>query len=116
MGAISLTASLPVLEKYQNDSNRSVRETCEIAIAKIEWDHSEEGQRHFTSTTTEPQFAAISLPPARCLIDSYDLQNLHLRRSCTPYFQPSCGQVRNCDTIKRRGVAREASRYTIATV
>jgi deoxyhypusine monooxygenase len=72
MGAISLTASLPVLEKYQNDSNRSVRETCEIAIAKIEWDHSEEG--HLTSTTTEPQFAAISLPLARCLIDSYDFR------------------------------------------
>jgi len=57
MGAISLTASLPVLKKYLNDSNRSVRETCDIAIAKIEWDHSEEGQRHLANT--EPQFAAV---------------------------------------------------------
>ena len=60
MGAISLTASLPVLKKYLNDSNRTVRETCDIAIAKVEWDHSEEGQRQLASMTTEPQFAAVS--------------------------------------------------------
>ncbi len=61
MGAISSDASLPVLKRYLNDSNRSVRETCEIAIAKIEWDHSEEGQRHLASMTTEPQSAAVSV-------------------------------------------------------
>jgi deoxyhypusine monooxygenase len=60
MGAISSTLSLPVLKKYLNDTNRSVRETCEIAIAKVEWDHSEEGQRHLASTTTEPQYLAFS--------------------------------------------------------
>jgi deoxyhypusine monooxygenase len=60
MGAISSTASLPVLKKYLNDSNRSVRETCEIAIAKIEWDHSEEGQQLLASINTEIQFAAVS--------------------------------------------------------
>jgi deoxyhypusine monooxygenase len=60
MGAISLTSSLPVLKKYLNDANRSVRETCEIAIAKVEWDHSEEGQRQLASSTTEPQSAAFS--------------------------------------------------------
>lgn len=60
MGAISLTTSLPILKKYLNDSNRTVRETCDIAVAKIEWDHSEEGQRHLATTTTEPQFAAVS--------------------------------------------------------
>ena len=51
-----------VLEKYLNESdmNRSVRETCEAAIAKVEWDHSEEGQRHLASTTTEPQSVAFS--------------------------------------------------------
>jgi deoxyhypusine monooxygenase len=60
MGAISLTASLPILKKYLSDSNRTVRETCDIAIAKVEWDHSEEGQRQLASMTTEPQFAAVS--------------------------------------------------------
>jgi deoxyhypusine monooxygenase len=61
MGAISSASSLPVLKKYLNDANRSVRETCEIALAKIEWDHSEEGQRHHASTSTEPQSVLISL-------------------------------------------------------
>lgn len=46
MGAISASDSLPILKKYLDDAERTVRETCEIAIAKIEWDHSEEGKQH----------------------------------------------------------------------
>jgi len=61
MGAISSAFSLPILRKYLNDSNRSVRETCEIALAKIEWDNSEEGQRHHASALTEPQSAVVPL-------------------------------------------------------
>lgn len=49
LGAISEERSLPILREFLNDSNRSVRETCEIAIAKIEWDTSEEGKRHWNS-------------------------------------------------------------------
>jgi deoxyhypusine monooxygenase len=66
MGAISSSSSLPVLKRYLNDSNRSVRETCEIAIGKIEWDHSEEGQRHHASTSDEPQSAKIRIRSASC--------------------------------------------------
>ncbi|GAA94454.1 uncharacterized protein L969DRAFT_90977 [Mixia osmundae IAM 14324] len=39
LGAISSPRSLPVLQKYAQDPDTSVRETCEIALAKIEWDH-----------------------------------------------------------------------------
>lgn len=46
MGAISSESAIPVLKRFVNDSNRDVRETCEIALAKIEWDNSEEGRRH----------------------------------------------------------------------
>lgn len=46
MGAISSLSSLPVLREFLDDSNRSVRETCEIAIARIEWEQSDEGRRH----------------------------------------------------------------------
>ena len=46
MGAISSPSSVPVLQRYLSDPNRSVRETCEIALAKIDWDNSEEGQQH----------------------------------------------------------------------
>jgi deoxyhypusine monooxygenase len=51
MGAISSKDSIPILREYLNDSNRSVRETCEIALAKIEWDHSEEGHRQLSGST-----------------------------------------------------------------
>ena len=61
-GSISSASSFSILEKYLNESdmNRSVRETSEIAIAKVGWDHSEEGQRHLASTTTAPQSVAFS--------------------------------------------------------
>ncbi|KAJ7644023.1 armadillo-type protein [Roridomyces roridus] len=69
MGAISASASLPILREYLADSNRSVRETCEIAIAKIEWDNSEEGRRHaadladsiplYTSTDPAPPSSGL---------------------------------------------------------
>lgn len=44
MGAISDLGSLDVLRKYAGHQDRSIRETCEIAIAKIEWDNSPEGK------------------------------------------------------------------------
>lgn len=46
MGAISSPSSLPVLRRYLDHPDRAVRETCEIAVAKIEWDNSEEGLKH----------------------------------------------------------------------
>ncbi|KAH6912713.1 deoxyhypusine hydroxylase [Coprinopsis sp. MPI-PUGE-AT-0042] len=45
LGAISSERSIPVLEEFLQDSAREVRETCEIAIAKIKWDNSEEAQK-----------------------------------------------------------------------
>lgn len=45
MGAISSNGSLPVLQEFLHDPERAVRETCEIAIAKIQWDNSEEAKR-----------------------------------------------------------------------
>ena len=62
MGAISAPSSIPVLEKYLNDSNRSVRETCEIALAKIEWDNSEEGQKHERNAASSPEQYALPAP------------------------------------------------------
>ncbi|KAK4051285.1 Nuclear import receptor [Microbotryomycetes sp. JL221] len=41
MGAISDPSSLPTLRQYLNHDNVSIRETAEIAIAKIEWDNSD---------------------------------------------------------------------------
>ncbi|RXK39919.1 deoxyhypusine hydroxylase [Tremella mesenterica] len=45
LGALSSQGSLSLLRKYLDDPAREVRETCEIAISKIEWDVSEEGKK-----------------------------------------------------------------------
>lgn len=38
MGAIADPSALPILQKYRNDDDVSVRETCELAIKKIEYE------------------------------------------------------------------------------
>lgn len=58
MGAISALSAVPVLREYLNDSERAVRETCEISIARIEWDQSEEGRRH-RQAEEEPQYVGF---------------------------------------------------------
>jgi deoxyhypusine monooxygenase len=52
LAAIGSTSSIPLLRKFAtaegrggNDDGRIVRETCEIALAKIEWNQSEEAQK-----------------------------------------------------------------------
>ncbi|KAK4052050.1 deoxyhypusine hydroxylase [Microbotryomycetes sp. JL201] len=63
MGAISDPSSLPVLRKYLSHDNVSIRETAEIAVAKIEWDNSEEGKR------AAPKYAPSFLSNAFNTID-----------------------------------------------
>ncbi|KAF9221655.1 ARM repeat-containing protein [Gyrodon lividus] len=66
MGAISSTTSLPILREYLTDPNRSVRETCEIALAKIDWDNSEEGKRHAKAKESHdavPTYTSIDPAP-----------------------------------------------------
>ncbi|KAI0726466.1 ARM repeat-containing protein [Fomitopsis betulina] len=64
MGAISAPSSIPFLRKYLSDSDRNVRETCEIALAKIEWDNSEEGKKHQSTTAISPEQIYASIDPA----------------------------------------------------
>ncbi|KDN45442.1 ARM repeat-containing protein [Tilletiaria anomala UBC 951] len=47
LGAISSWQSLPLLKEYAQRPGEdiSVVETCELAIHKIEWDHSDEGKK-----------------------------------------------------------------------
>ncbi|KAJ4482009.1 Deoxyhypusine hydroxylase [Lentinula aciculospora] len=67
MGAISATKSIPILEEYLSDPDRSVRETCEIAIARIEWDKTEEGAKTEEVMKDEdyiPLYTSIDPAPA----------------------------------------------------
>jgi len=50
MGAISSVQSIPTLKEFLNDERQEVRETCEIALAKVEWDNSEEGKAETTKS------------------------------------------------------------------
>ncbi|KAN0087538.1 Armadillo-type fold [Tylopilus felleus] len=72
MGAISSTESVPILREYLSDPNRSVRETCEIALAKIDWDNSEEGRKQHAaavSLDTTPTYTSIDpAPPSSRLL------------------------------------------------
>ncbi|KAH7912549.1 armadillo-type protein [Hygrophoropsis aurantiaca] len=72
MGAISSRQSIPILRQYLSDPNRSVRETCEIALAKIDWDNSEEGKSHLSNkdnTKSAPAYTSIDpAPPSSGLL------------------------------------------------
>ncbi|KJA23991.1 hypothetical protein HYPSUDRAFT_136711 [Hypholoma sublateritium FD-334 SS-4] len=64
MGAISHPSSLTILKEYLGDPERSVRETCEIAVSKIEWDNSEEGKKHYASLNESTALLYTSVDPA----------------------------------------------------
>ena len=55
MGAISSPSAIPILKAGLNDVDRSVRETCEIALAKIDWDNSDEGRKYRRDEATVEQ-------------------------------------------------------------
>jgi deoxyhypusine monooxygenase len=61
LGALSSVQSLDLLKKYKTDESRSVRETCEIAVDKIEYDHfTEEGR----ARQLDPNFPTTDPAPA----------------------------------------------------
>ncbi|KAJ2916127.1 hypothetical protein MD484_g4280, partial [Candolleomyces efflorescens] len=64
MGAISSASSIPILEEYLSDEERAVRETCEIAIARIKWENSPEGQQHLEQQKNDiPVYTSIDPAP-----------------------------------------------------
>ncbi|KAI5481836.1 deoxyhypusine monooxygenase [Pseudohyphozyma bogoriensis] len=66
MGAISDLSALDILEPYLKHENDSLRETAEIAVAKIKWDNSDEGKAAAPNqyATIDPAPAATSSPLA----------------------------------------------------
>ena len=53
MGAISSVQSIPTLNEFLNGQRREVREMCEIALARVEWDNSAEGKAEMTKSQKE---------------------------------------------------------------
>ena len=59
LGALSDESALPILREFLMDSERVVRETCELAIAKIEHDKNEKEE-----CDVESAYASVDPAPA----------------------------------------------------
>lgn len=118
MGAISSSASLPILQEYLTDSNRSVRETCEIAIAKIEWDNSDEGKRHTEglSDSTIPYVLSTHLYTQALTIGT--LQVVHVHRSSPTLFRTACRNTKARRRIRWRNprIKSKTAGYVFTTL
>ncbi|KAK4702085.1 deoxyhypusine monooxygenase, partial [Phenoliferia sp. Uapishka_3] len=64
MGAIGDLAALPVLKLFLNHPERALRETAEIAVAKIEWDNTEEGKKQAEELKATNLYPTIDPAPA----------------------------------------------------
>ncbi|OWZ62814.1 deoxyhypusine hydroxylase [Cryptococcus neoformans] len=82
LGAIGAEESLPILRKYMQDENREVRETCEVAVGKIEFDLSDEGKK----TNANPDFLTIDPAPSAAPSDIPSLR-ADLLNTSLPLFQ-----------------------------
>ncbi|WWC89010.1 deoxyhypusine hydroxylase [Kwoniella dendrophila CBS 6074] len=85
LGALSSTESLQTLKKYLNDPSREVRETCEIAIEKIEFDNSPEGKER----KLNPDFPTIDPAPSATPIGVVSIPSLRtdLLNTSLPLFE-----------------------------
>ncbi|PWN40139.1 ARM repeat-containing protein [Ceraceosorus guamensis] len=74
LGAIGHPKALPVLRTYLQDGDVSVRETCDLAIRKIEWDQSVEGREDAKKRAKEGKTASFApIDPAPALSSSQSL-------------------------------------------
>ncbi|CAO1629141.1 unnamed protein product [Sympodiomycopsis kandeliae] len=64
MGAIADPIALEILEKFKSDPDVSVRETCELAIKKIEYENKGEKRQAKQEQDPENPFAPIDPAPA----------------------------------------------------
>ncbi|CAG8610116.1 3558_t:CDS:2, partial [Ambispora leptoticha] len=76
LGAIGDLESLDILEKYLDDEHQVVRQTCELAIAKIKYEHDPQESKNsqnskFTSIDPAPSISEIQSVPTlkQILID-----------------------------------------------
>lgn len=81
MGAISSQKALPTLKEFLQDENVSVRETCELALEKIEYDHgisAGSSSRNNKANGEESEGAALARAKAATSLqeDSADTDNV----------------------------------------
>ncbi|EWC45365.1 deoxyhypusine hydroxylase [Drechslerella stenobrocha 248] len=86
LAAIGGADCLPLLRKYLNDEEEAVRQTCELAIAKIEYDLSKEAK---TEDLQKSAFASIDpAPPLPSSMKSIpELQDILNDQSRTLFYR-----------------------------
>ena len=83
MGAISSVQSVPTLKEFLTDERREVRETCEIALAKVEWDNSEKGKAETTKSQEENPWVYLYMFTSLTCGFNFFWQTFHICRSST---------------------------------
>ncbi|GJJ15728.1 hypothetical protein Clacol_010006 [Clathrus columnatus] len=71
LGALSSASSEQLLRKYLHDNERCVRETCEIALARIDWARSQSIGQTKGSALSPPQFTSVDPAPPEILSSSF---------------------------------------------
>lgn len=87
LGAIGNKRALDILKTYeQNDPLEVVRQTCELAIARIEWENSEQAMNE---RIAESQFSSIDPAPPLALEQQENVQRLEkmLNNQELPLFE-----------------------------
>ncbi|SCV72859.1 BQ2448_4396 [Microbotryum intermedium] len=75
MGAISDLSSIPILKKYLDHPIAAIRETAEIAVAKIEWDNSEQGKKERRPNEFNPINCSVTISDYS--LRRFRIQSLH---------------------------------------
>jgi hypothetical protein len=112
LGAIGDVGSLAVLRKYLDDSHVEVRETCEIAIAKIEFDNSAEGLEE-ARLSKENGSVCVLIPPDLPLGCGGSFRQSCLRQRltcCRPHAGIPAGRSRRL-TLRRATTSLRPRRW-----
>ncbi|KAH3902822.1 probable Deoxyhypusine hydroxylase [Saccharomycodes ludwigii] len=74
LGALNDNDSIPYLKKcMKEDPEESVRQTCELAISRIEWQHSETAKKEVLQDSL---YSSIDPAPPLDLSQNYDIEHL----------------------------------------
>lgn len=60
LGAIGSLTSLPILEKFANDSNPEISTTCQLAVERIKW-AKEKGENRVSPFNSVGEISALKL-------------------------------------------------------
>lgn len=86
LGALGHTPSLPLLRQYATDPILEIAQTCELAIARIEWEASEAGKAEVLQSSA---FASIDPAPPLAGVKEVDYTKLQrkLNDQTLPLFE-----------------------------